>query len=108
VDLASSARECFVALWPRLSECGVFVTHDTAYLKVLQEFYNRDLWQNRFKEMPPILRGRIRPLQRFASPRLHGQGRTLARRVFKGADARQVIERRRGKPHGLHFSSAKR
>jgi O-methyltransferase len=57
VDLASSARECFVALWPCLPERGVFVTHDTAYLKVLQEFYNWDLWQNRFKEMPPILFG---------------------------------------------------
>jgi len=57
VDLASSARECFVALWPRLSGRGVFVTHDTAYLKVLQEFYDRNLWQNRFKEMPPILFG---------------------------------------------------
>jgi O-methyltransferase len=57
VDLANSARECFVALWPRLAVRGVFATHDTAYLKVLQEFYNRDLWQNLFKEMPPILFG---------------------------------------------------
>jgi O-methyltransferase len=37
VDLANSARDCFVASWPRLSEQGVYVTHDTAYIKVSQE-----------------------------------------------------------------------
>jgi O-methyltransferase len=57
VDVASSARECFVALWPRLRNQGIYVTHDTAYLKVLLELYNRDLWLNRFKEIPPILFG---------------------------------------------------
>jgi O-methyltransferase len=57
VDLATSARDCFVALWPRLSEGGVYVTHDTAYIKVLQEFYSPDLWQDTFKTTPPILFG---------------------------------------------------
>lgn len=57
VDLADSARDCFVALWPRISEKGVFVTHDTAYIKVLQEFYSPGLWRERFKSLPPILFG---------------------------------------------------
>jgi O-methyltransferase len=57
VDLATSARDCFVALWPRLSEGGIYVTHDTAYIKVLQELYSPDLWQDKFKSTPPILFG---------------------------------------------------
>lgn len=57
VDLATSARDCFVALWPRLSQGGIYVTHDTAYIKVLQELYNPDLWQVKFKSTPPILFG---------------------------------------------------
>ena len=57
VDLANSARECVVAIWPRLSEKGVYVTHDTAYIKVLQELYRPELWRNTFKSIPPILFG---------------------------------------------------
>ncbi len=57
VDIASSARDCFVALWPRLSNQGVYVTHDTAYIKVLQEFFNPDLWLSQFKTIPPIMFG---------------------------------------------------
>jgi len=57
VDMANSARDCFVSLWPRLSEGGVFVTHDTAYIKVLQEFYNPELWSKQFCAIPPILFG---------------------------------------------------
>jgi len=57
VDLANSARDCFVSVWPRLSEAGIFVTHDTAYIKVLQEFYNPKLWKEDFQSMPPILFG---------------------------------------------------
>ena len=57
VDLANSARDCFVAIWPRLSEKGVYITHDTAYIKVLQELYNPVLWRNTFKSFPPILFG---------------------------------------------------
>ncbi len=57
VDLATSARDCFVALWPRLSEGGIYVTHDTAYIKVLQELYSPDLWREKFKSTPPILFG---------------------------------------------------
>ncbi len=57
VDLSNSARDCFVAIWPRLAEQGLFVTHDTAYIKVLQEFYNSRLWQEDFQSVPPILFG---------------------------------------------------
>ena len=57
VDLANSARDCFVAVWPRLSEKGIYVTHDTAYIKVLQELYNPELWREEFKSIPPILFG---------------------------------------------------
>ncbi|MBN1316973.1 MAG: class I SAM-dependent methyltransferase [Anaerolineales bacterium] len=57
VDLANSARDCFVAIWPLLLDHGVYVTHDTAYIKVLQELYNPQLWREQFKSIPPILFG---------------------------------------------------
>ncbi len=57
VDLANSARDCFVAIWPLVSNRGIYVTHDTAYIKVLQELYNPKLWKEQFKSMPPILFG---------------------------------------------------
>lgn len=57
VDLANSARDCFTALWPLLSNCGIYVTHDTAYIKVLQELYSAKLWKEQFKSIPPILFG---------------------------------------------------
>ena len=57
VDLAPSARECIVAIWPRVSERGIYVTHDTAYIKVLQELYKPELWNDCFKSTPPILFG---------------------------------------------------
>lgn len=46
-----------MALWPRLSEKGVYVTHDTAYIKVLQELYDPGLWRDTFRTIPPILFG---------------------------------------------------
>lgn len=57
VDLANSARDCFTALWPILSNGGIYVTHDTAYIKVLLEMYNPVLWREQFKSIPPILFG---------------------------------------------------
>ena len=57
VDLANSARDCFTAIWPRLSEGGIYVTHDTAYIKVLQELYRPTLWREQFRAIPPILFG---------------------------------------------------
>jgi O-methyltransferase len=57
VDLANSARDCFTAIWPLLSNCGIYVTHDIAYIKVLQELYSAKLWKEQFKSIPPILFG---------------------------------------------------
>jgi len=57
VDLANSARECFIPIWPNLTNKGIYVTHDTSYIKVLQELYKPELWQNHFKATPPILFG---------------------------------------------------
>jgi O-methyltransferase len=56
VDLANSARDCFVSIWPCLSDKGIYVTHDAAYIKVLQEIYNPDLWRT-FDSLPPVLFG---------------------------------------------------
>jgi O-methyltransferase len=57
VDLANSAKDCFTALWPLLPDRGIYATHDAAYIKVLQEFYDPSLWRERFKAVPPILFG---------------------------------------------------
>jgi O-methyltransferase len=57
VDLANSARDCLESLWPRLDEHGIFVTHETAYIKVLQAFYRPEIWRDKFHSMPPILFG---------------------------------------------------
>lgn len=35
VDLANSARDCFTAIWPCISDAGIYVTHDAPYIKVL-------------------------------------------------------------------------
>ena len=57
VDIPSSSFDCFVALWPRLVDFGVYATHDAAYIKVLQKFYDSELWIKQFKAIPPILFG---------------------------------------------------
>ncbi len=57
VDIPSSSFDCFVALWPRLTEFGVYATHDAAYIKVLQKFYDSEIWTKQFKAIPPILFG---------------------------------------------------
>jgi O-methyltransferase len=56
VDLANSARDCFISIWPCLSEQGIYATHDAAYIKVLQEIYNPDCWRA-LGSFPPILFG---------------------------------------------------
>jgi O-methyltransferase len=56
VDLVNSAKECLVSLWPRLSEHGIYVTHDAAYIKVLQEMYDPEWWRT-LDCVPPILFG---------------------------------------------------
>src|SRR5439155_3092011 len=50
VDLASSARDCIVALWPRIEQGGVFASHDVAYIKVMQTLYDRALWTDVLKD----------------------------------------------------------
>ena len=57
VDLPSSARECLLYIWPRLSEGGAFFSHDIAYIKVLQAFNDERLWKEIFDEHPPIFFG---------------------------------------------------
>jgi len=57
VDLANSAKDCFTAIWPLLSNYGIYVTHDTAFIKVLLELYNAKLWKEQFNSIPPILFG---------------------------------------------------
>jgi hypothetical protein len=56
-DVPSSVRECLTSIWPRLVERGVFFSHDVAYLKVLQELHDREIWMNMFHEYPPIIFG---------------------------------------------------
>lgn len=57
VDIPSSARECLLALWPRLDAGGVYFTHDVAYLKVIQALTDHDLWARIFREPVPPLFG---------------------------------------------------
>ena len=57
MDLASSARDCIVALWPRIEQGGVFASHDVAYIKVMQTLYDRALWTDVLKDFPPVFFG---------------------------------------------------
>jgi hypothetical protein len=57
VDIASSARDCIIAVWPRLQHGGVFASHDVAYIKVMQTLYDRGLWTDVLKDFPPVFFG---------------------------------------------------
>lgn len=57
VDLASSARDCLTALWPRMAEGGVFFSHDIAFIKVLQGLTDERLWTERLRAPVPIIFG---------------------------------------------------
>lgn len=57
VDIPSSAKDCFVPIWPRLSERGVFFMHDIGFIKLLQTIMDEKLWTEQFKEFPPIIFG---------------------------------------------------
>lgn len=57
VDIASSARDCLMSLRPRLHKKGVYVSHDVAFIKVMQGFYDPDLWANVLKSAPPVVFG---------------------------------------------------
>jgi O-methyltransferase len=57
VDLHSSAVDCLLALWPRLATGGIFYSHDTAFITVLQHLLAEDLWRDQLKSFPPIFFG---------------------------------------------------
>jgi O-methyltransferase len=57
VDLPTSARECLLHIWPRLSDGGAFFSHDIAYIKVLQALYDSHLWRDVFREHQPVFFG---------------------------------------------------
>ncbi len=57
VDLASSARECLAAIWPRLADHGVYFSHDVGFIKVLKELTDDSLWREVLREPVPIIYG---------------------------------------------------
>jgi len=57
VDLVSSVKECLIAIWPRISEGGIYFSHDIAFNEVLQVFSDEDIWQKILKEFPPVIYG---------------------------------------------------
>jgi hypothetical protein len=57
VDLQSSARDCLISIWPRLCDGGIFFSHDVAFITVLQQLVDEDLWINQLKSFPPIFFG---------------------------------------------------
>ncbi|MGH7844651.1 MAG: TylF/MycF/NovP-related O-methyltransferase [Candidatus Binatia bacterium] len=57
VDLPSSAKDCLIHIWPRLSAGGVFFSHDIAYIKVLQNFSDQHLWKDVLQEPQPVFWG---------------------------------------------------
>lgn len=56
VDLASSARTTLLRTWPRITDGGVFASHDIGFLKVLQALMDEALWRQ-LGDFPPILFG---------------------------------------------------
>ncbi len=57
VDLPDSARDCLATIWPRLSDKGIYFSHDVAFIKVLQTILDENLWMKVLKQFPPILFG---------------------------------------------------
>lgn len=57
VDLASSARECLVSIWPKIAPNGVYFSHDIAFLKVLEEITDERIWQKVLSEPLPLIFG---------------------------------------------------
>lgn len=57
VDMQSSARDCLVGIWPQLSDKGIFFSHDVAFITVLQELLDEELWKSELKSFPPIFFG---------------------------------------------------
>lgn len=56
VDLANSATDCLMALWPCITDLGIYVTHDAAYIGVLLEMFSPERWR-KLGSAPPILFG---------------------------------------------------
>ena len=56
VVLASSVRQCLLALWPRLSPGAIYFSRDVALTKALQALYEPQLWRE-LAAVPPILFG---------------------------------------------------
>ena len=57
VDIPSSARECLMAIWPRLMERGVYFSHDVGFIKVLKELTDDRLWRDVLREPVPMVLG---------------------------------------------------
>lgn len=57
VDLPSSARDCLLGLWPRLSDGGIYFSHDVGFIKVVQVLMDDHIWREVFREPTPILFG---------------------------------------------------
>ena len=57
VDIPSSARDCLFGLWPRLSDGGIYFSHDVAFIKVAQVLMDSHVWREVFQEPTPILFG---------------------------------------------------
>ncbi|HXH81756.1 MAG TPA: TylF/MycF/NovP-related O-methyltransferase [Candidatus Tectomicrobia bacterium] len=57
VDLGESVRDCLIGLWPRLSDGGVFFSHDVAFLNALLALTDDELWRTRLAHRVPIVFG---------------------------------------------------
>jgi hypothetical protein len=57
VDLNESARDCLLGIWSRLTEGGIFFSHDVAFITVLQHLLDENLWKNELNAFPPIFFG---------------------------------------------------
>ena len=57
VDLATSARTCLAALWPRLCEKAVYFSHDVSFIKALEAILDSNLWHDLLGECRPIVFG---------------------------------------------------
>jgi hypothetical protein len=57
VDLISSARDCLLWLWPRLSPGGRIYLHEARDLRFIRGITNPTWWQEKLDQPPPLLLG---------------------------------------------------
>ena len=57
VCVVSAAVECLLAIWPRMVNGGIFFTHSSPYIKVMNTLLDGELWKKEFNEYPPIYWG---------------------------------------------------